>query len=93
MARTGGARGEKRGDRARDFGQGHVLDAPKRGGGNPKGTRAAAAKARGAQGTKDKPIRSKKGGIHGAAKLARAQARRKRVAAKSHTAQGKQRRG
>ena len=84
--KSGGERkGEKRRKRSRaDF---------ERTGGNPKGTRLKAAKKRGSKDTKDKPIKPKKGGVHGAAKLARAQARKKRVPATTHTKQGKQRRG
>jgi hypothetical protein len=98
MARgdTDKRKGEKRGNRENVFGRGHNLDGPdptEHTGGNPKGTRLAEAKARGAQGTKDGPIKPKRGGVHGAAKLARAQARKKRVPATTHTKQGKQTRG
>jgi hypothetical protein len=86
-------KGEKRGNRANDFGRGHELDAASGTGGNPPKTRIKEAKRRGALDTKDTPIRPKKGGVHSAAKLARNQARKKRVPATTHTKQGKQTRG
>jgi hypothetical protein len=84
---------ESGGDRKREKRRQRDRDDFERTGGNPKGTRLKAAKKRGAKDTKDKPIKPKKGGVHGAAKLNRAQARKKRVPATTHTKQGKQRRG
>jgi hypothetical protein len=79
--------GEKRGNRERDLGRGSNLDVPR---GKP------ARKVPGPKKKKLGPklaaahqhIKPKKSGVHGAAKLRKSEAERKKVQAKSHIYQG-----